>query len=124
LKYYNYLIEFTNLVIGICNSDDRNPNYYPQRELRDFKKVGFFKKMVKQAHTEIPFCPPQSLPYGYSDDYYLENEKLKSFFEQYYKHVNDSDDYFEEEEDEIPLDELVGFERHKFGKLHNQKRRK
>ena len=152
-EYYNYLIEFTNLIIGISNSDRPNPNYpsvdcsivyeipYVEPEstdhllrLRNFAHVSLFKRMVNEEFAKRPF-PPQKPSYNdpYANQYYnsvAENPMLKAFFGQYYKYCHEPpkrDKYYKttkQYDDDIPLDEFVGFERYKFGKLRDLRRRK
>ena len=152
---HNYLIEFTNLIIDICNSECPDPNYVlketkePERrnfsdwnsvvvyetgypvypsfptdlllKLKKFNHVSLFKRMVKEAFNEIPFPQRKPANEDYYYDRFAENPMLKAFFGQYYKYCNDPPKC---DEDDIPLDEFVGFERYKFGKLCNLRRRK
>jgi len=135
----NYLVRFTNLIIRLCNSDQFDKNYVPEAEykvnnsclkvhasggvfeppmlkLRNFRNVSLFKNLVQEVYSEIPFPPTDS----YS--YFRGNENLKTFMTQFYKYCKPADLVAGDED--VPLDELVGFERHKFGRLSDMRRRK
>jgi len=139
IEDYNYLVQFTNLIIGVCNSDhltcetkQANVVYVqpgkqspPKPEvtlkrLTYFNKVFLFKNIVKEAYNEIPFPPRKSEIVYYKEK--KEYGMLPTFFDKFYRFCLPEQDVIEQ--DETPLDELVGFDRYKFGKLSAYRRRR
>ena len=144
---YNYLIQFTNLIIGVCNLESPNKYFVPvvesnvvHNQVPENKTQRVYEGSVpSDTYIEPPLLKLRGFksvpifknlvqetyteipfPSKYSTKSMSEESELhKKFFGQFYKYcMHDSST------EETPLDEVVGFDRYSFGKFYNARRRK
>ena len=91
---YEYLVQFTNLIIGICNSERPDPHFIPKEvcyhryqelfesnvadfvQLRDFENISLFRNLVQEVFDqEFPY--PKKL-----------RKEVKIFLERFYRYCD------------------------------------